>query len=92
MLFERATTQLQSDYTRYWGNKDFGYKESVTIYSEPPKRIDLVNFQPFLARKQGKPYPKQLETLGCEIWSLRSEVTGEPLERDWLKGCKELGY
>jgi len=51
-----------------------------------------VNFDPFLARKQGKPYPKQLEKLGCSIWKLRAEVSAEPLEKDWLKGCSELGY
>lgn len=92
MLFESATTQLQTRYSRYWGNKDYGYKYSVTIYGPSQKKLDLANFQPFLARKEGKPYPKQLESLGCEIWRLRTEVTGEPLEKDWLKGCAALGY
>jgi hypothetical protein len=92
MLFESATMQLQSRYSRYWGYKDYGYKYSVTIYGPSRKKLDLANFQPFLARKEGKPYPSQVERLGCEIWRLRTEVTGEPLEKDWLKGCAALGY
>lgn len=92
LLFEPATTQLQPAYSRYWGNKDFGYKYTVTIYGQPQKELELINFQPFLARKEGKPYPKQLERLGCSIWRLRAEVSGEPLEKDWVKGCAELGY
>jgi hypothetical protein len=92
LLFEPATMQLQAKYLDYWGGKDFGYKYSVTIYDKSMKDLELVNFQPFLARQNRKPYPKQLEKLGCEIWKLRTEVTGEPLEKDWLKGCAELGY
>jgi hypothetical protein len=93
ILFEPATAQLQPRYVRYWGNKDFGYKYTVTIHGKSEEQhMELVNFQPFLAGAKGKPYPAQLEKLGCEIWRLRAEVTGEPLEKDWLKGCAELGY
>ena len=92
VLYDTATIQLQANYSRNWGYKDFGYKYTVTISGQSGKRLELVNFQPFLARKEGKPYPKQLERLGCSIWRLRAEVSGEALEKDWLNGCKELGY
>lgn len=92
LLSEPATRQLLPEYSRYWGNKDFGYKYEVTIDGSSQRHLELVNFQPFLARKEGKPYPKQLEKLGCSIWKLRAEVTGESLEKDWVKGCTELGY
>jgi len=92
LLADPATDQLSPEYSRYWGNKDFGYEYDVTISDASHKQIKLVNFDPFLARKQGKPYPKQLEKLGCSIWKLRAEVSAEPLEKDWLKGCSELGY
>lgn len=92
LLSDPATAQLRPEYSRYWGNKDFGYKYNVAISAPSQKQLELVNFQPFLARKEGKPYPKQLEKLGCSIWKLRVEVSGEPLEKDWLKGCAELGY
>jgi hypothetical protein len=59
---------------------------------EKKQVIELENFQPFAARKQNKPYPPQLENLGCMIWKIRIEVTGEPLEKDWLRGCADLGY
>jgi hypothetical protein len=92
LLADAETARLLPEYSRFWGNKDFGYKYDVAISSPSPKQLKLVNFQPFLARKEGKPYPKQLEKLGCHIWKLRTEVSGEPLEKDWLKGCAELGY
>lgn len=92
LLADPATAQLQPKYSRYWGGKDFGFKYDVTSKSPKKQVIKLVNFQPFLARKEGKPYPKQVETLGCTIWRLRAEVSGEPLEKDWLIGCAELGY
>jgi hypothetical protein len=92
LLSDDAIGKLEPEYSRYWGNKDFGYKYSVTISGPTHKQIELENFQPFLARKEGKPYPKQLEKLGCSFWRLREEVSGEPLEKNWLKGCTELGY
>jgi hypothetical protein len=92
LLSEPATGELAPEYSRYWGNKDFGYKYDIAISNAPAKHIELENFQPFLARQKGKPYPKQLEKLGCAIWKLRAEVSGEPLEHNWLKGCAELGY
>ncbi len=52
----------------------------------------LVNFQPFLARQKKKPYPIDIEKLGCTIWELRAEVIGEPLEKDYLGGCRTWGY
>ncbi len=93
LLTDPATAILESKYSRNWGNKDFGYKFDITVAKNSERKLlELENFQPFLARKQGKPYPRQLEKLGCSIWKLRLEVTGEPLEKDWLKGCAELGY
>jgi hypothetical protein len=92
LLHEPGTVQLQPEYSSFWGNKDFGYKYEITISGSTKKQIELVNFQPFLARKEGKPYPKPLEKLGCSVWKLRAAVSGEPLEKDWLKGCAELGY
>jgi hypothetical protein len=92
LLSEPATMQLQPEYSRNWGNTDFGYKYAVTISGRSQKQVELVNFQPFLARKEGKPYPEQLERLGCSIWKLRAEVSGERLEKNWLQGCVELGY
>jgi len=92
LLAEPETAKLLPEYSSFWGNKDFGYKYEIAISGPTRKQLRLVNFQPFLARKEGKPYPKQLEKLGCSVWKLRSEVTGEPLEKDWLKGCAELGY
>jgi hypothetical protein len=92
LLADPDTAQLLPKYSSYWGNKDFGYKYEITISNSSRKQLELVNFQPFLARKEGKPYPKQLEKLGCSVWKLRAEVSSEPLEKDWLKGCSELGY
>lgn len=92
LLADTGTAQLLPEYSSFWGNKDFGYTYEITISGPSQKQLKLVNFQPFLARKEGKPYPKQLEKLGCAVWKLRTEVSGEPLEKDWLKGCAELGY
>lgn len=93
LLAESATRQLESEYPGYWGNKDFGFQYDITIFDPGQgQHIALLNFQPFLARKEGKPYPPQVEKLGCSIWKLRSEVSGEPLEKDWLSGCAQLGY
>ena len=93
LLTEPATGALAKRYVRYWGNKDFGYEYRVSnVASEKKQVIELENFQPFAARKQDKPYPSQLEKLGCMIWKIRIEVTGEPLEKDWLRGCADLGY
>ena len=93
LLTDPATAALAPKYLRHWGDKDFGHKWDITISKDSEKKlIELENFQPFLARKLGKPYPRQLEKLGCSTWKLRVEVTGEPLERQWLRGCQELGY
>jgi hypothetical protein len=92
LLADPSTAQLLPEYSSFWGNKDFGYRYEITIFGPSRKQLRLVNFQPFPARKEGKPYPKQLEKLGCAMWKLRNEVSGEPLEKDWLKGCAELGY
>lgn len=93
LLLNSGTTALAGRYERFWGNKDFGFEYRVSnLASGKEQVIDLENFQPFLARKQNKPYPPELEKLGCRIWRIRAEVTGEPLERDWLSGCAKLGY
>jgi hypothetical protein len=84
---------LAPKYERYWGNIDFGQSWEITIaQNENKKSIILENFQPFLARTKKKPYPAELEKLGCLIWELRTKVTGEPLERNYVAGCQELGY
>ncbi len=92
LLADKDTAPLLPEYSSFWGNKDFGYIYEITISEPSRKQLKLVNFNPFLARKEGKPYPKQLEKLGCSVWRLRTEVSGEPLEKNWLKGCAELGY
>jgi hypothetical protein len=77
-------------------NKDFGQTWQVTIgQGDGKKSIILENFEPFLARTKKKPYPSDLEKLGCLVWELRTKVTGEALERDYVGGtggCQELGY
>jgi hypothetical protein len=93
LLIDPSTGALAKRYERYWGNKDFGYEYRVSNLASGKKQIiELENFQPFAARKQNKSYPPQLEKLGCLIWKIRAEVTGEPLEKDWLRGCVDLGY
>ena len=93
LLTDPGTSGLQPKYSRDWGNKDFGSKYHITIFrSSENQVVELTNFQPFLARKQGKPYPSQVEKIGCFVWKLRAEVSDEPLEKDWLGGCKKLGY
>ena len=90
LLTDTATGKLQPEYAWYWGNKDYGYRYDITIFDS--SRIALVNFQPFLRRKEGKSSPPQLEKFGCTVWKLRAEVSDEPLEKDWLAGCAKLGY
>jgi hypothetical protein len=87
------TQRLEPKYEQSWGNKDFGSEWRVTIgQGESKKTVVLENFQPFLARSKKKPYPEEIEKLGCIVWKLRTEVTGEPLERNYLRGCQDLGY
>jgi len=87
------TQRLEPKYEQSWGNKDFGSEWRVTIgQGESKKTVILENFQPFLARSKKKPYPEEIEKLGCIVWKLRTEVTGEPLERNYLRGCQDLGY
>jgi hypothetical protein len=84
---------LDAKYKRYWGNIDFGQTWQITIVQGgSQKSVVLENFQPFLARTKKKPYPTELEKLGCLVWKLRTKVTGEPLERNYVAGCRELGY
>jgi hypothetical protein len=82
---------LKNDYSRYWRNRDFGYEWKITIPSQN-RVIDLTNFQPFMAQERKKPYPAQLVKLGCSIWRLRVDVSDERLEKNWLRGCEELGF
>jgi hypothetical protein len=83
---------LDPKYERYWGNVDFGREWEISIArNDQTKSIVLENFQPFLARTKKQPYPAELEKLGCLIWELRTEVTGEPLETNWVAGCRKLG-
>ena len=84
---------LDGKYERYWGNKDFGQTWQITIsQGDSQKSMVLENFQPFLARVKKKPYPADLEKLGCLVWTLRTKVTGEPLEQNYVAGCRKLGY
>ncbi len=84
---------LDAKYERYWGNIDFGQTWQITIaQGSSQKSMILENFQPFLARTKKKPYPAELERLGCLVWKLRTKVTGEPLERNYVAGCRGLGY
>lgn len=93
VLSPSRTQGLDPKYERNWGNIDFGNEWEVTIGQDDSKKtIVLENFQPFLARTKKKPYPAEVEQLGCIIWELRQKVTGEPLERNYLSGCRELGY
>jgi hypothetical protein len=92
-LSSSKVQHLGSKYERYWGNIDFGETWQITIaQGGSQKSIVLENFQPFLARTKKKPYPAELEKLGCRIWELRTKVTGEPLERNYVTGCQKLGY
>jgi hypothetical protein len=87
------TRDLASKYERYWGNIDFGNQWEITIgQGNGKKTITLVNFQPFLARSKKQPYPAEIENLGCMIWELRRNVFNEPLDKDYIRGCREWGY
>ena len=96
LLGSSKVQQLDPEYNRYWGNKDFGHTWQMMIaQGDNKKSIVLENFEPFLARTKKKPYPVEIEQLGCRVWELRTKVTGEPLERNYLGGkggCRELGY
>jgi len=82
-----------SRYERNWGNIDFGDEWEITVgQGSDKKAITLVNFRPFLARDKKKPYPRDIEKLGCTVWELRAEVLNEPLEKDYASGCKNWGY
>jgi len=92
-LRSAGVQRLEPRYERSWGNIDFGQTWNITIGDGPnEKSILLFNFQPFLARSKKKPYPQELEKLGCIVWDLRTRVTGEQLERDYVTGCRKLGY
>jgi hypothetical protein len=92
-LTSSKVQHLDPKYERYWGNIDFGYEWQITVAANDQKKsIVLDDFQPFLARIKNKPYPAEIEKLGCLIWELRTEVTGEPLEKNWVAGCRKLGY
>jgi hypothetical protein len=96
LLGSPKVQHLDSEYRRYWGNKDFGQTWQITIgQGDNKKSIVLENFEPFLARSKKKPYPVEIEKLGCVVWEMRTKVTGEPLERNYVGGtggCRELGY
>lgn len=93
VLSPSMTQGLESRYDRYWGNRDFGNEWQITIgQGDSKKTIVLRNFQLFLARTKKKPYPTEVEQLGCIVWELREKVTGEPLERNYVPGCRDLGY
>ena|SRR5258708_2612369 len=92
-LAPSRTEKWDSKYERYWGNKDFGDEWEITVgQGRDKKEITLVNFRPFLAREKRKPYPGDIEKLACTIWELRMKVLDEPLERNYVGGCKDWGY
>jgi hypothetical protein len=33
-----------------------------------------------------------MEKMACAIWELRAQMLGEPFERNYIGGCKALGY
>ena len=93
LLDADATRKLNEQYKRSWGAKDFSTEWRISITAGGRRReMDLVNFQPFLAREKHESYPPQLERLGCSIWRLRVEVTGEPLDRNYVAGCQKLSF
>jgi hypothetical protein len=84
---------LNDEYDRNWGAVDFSTKLVITVSQEQNrKKITLVNFQPFLARRKKQPYPAEIEKLGCIIWELRTNVFKEPPDKDYVRGCQEWGY
>jgi hypothetical protein len=84
---------LESKYERCWGNKDFGIESVITLGpGNARKTVTLTNFRWFLARQKTQPYPVEMEKIACAIWGLGTEVLGEPLERNYVGGCKALGY
>ena len=84
---------LHDEYDRNWGAVDFATKLSIAVNQEQNRKtITLVNFQPFLARNRKQPYPAEIEKLGCIIWELRAGVFREPLDKDYVRGCREWGY
>ena len=92
-LSPSRTQNWDSKYARFWGNKDFGDEWTITLGDgNQKKEIRLVNFRPFLARVKKRPYPTDIEKLGCTIWELRAKVVAEPLEKDYLSGCRNWVY
>jgi hypothetical protein len=93
LLTPSRVQNWDSRYERYWGNVDFGDEWEITVgQGSDKKAITLVNFRPFLAREKNKPYPRDIEKLGCTVWELRADVLHEPLEKDYASGCKNWGY
>ncbi len=92
-LAPARTEKWDDKYDRFWGCKDCGSAWEIAVGQGKEKKIiALTNFQPFLAREQKKPYPADIEKLGCTIWQLRAKVVNEPYEMDYLGGCKSIGY
>jgi hypothetical protein len=92
-LSPSRTRTWDSTYERYWGNKDYGDEWVITVgQGTEKKEVTLVNFRPYLAREKKKPYPTDIEKLGCTIWELRASVLGEHLERNYVEVCKDWGY
>jgi hypothetical protein len=92
-LAPARTEKWDDKYERFWGGKDFGSAWEIVVgQGKEKKTITLVNFQPFLARQQKKPYPADIEKLGCTIWQLRTKVVNEKYDIDYLSGCKRIGY
>jgi hypothetical protein len=93
LLTPSKIQSLNAEYERNWGAPDFSTKLVITIgHGQTGKTVTLVNFQPFLARRKKQPYPVEVEKLGCMIWELRTSVFKEPPDKDYVRGCRDLGY
>jgi hypothetical protein len=92
-LTPARTEKWDDKYERFWGCKDCGSAWEIAVgQGKEKKTVALTNFQPFLAREQKKPYPADIEKLGCIIWEQRARVVNEPYDMDYLSGCKSIGY
>jgi hypothetical protein len=93
LLMPSKIQNLNDEYERNWGAPDFSTKLVITIgQGQTGKTVTLVNFQPFLARSKKQAYPVEIVKLGCMIWELRTSVFKEPPDKDYVRGCRELGF
>jgi hypothetical protein len=61
-----------------------------------PSTVGVTSFALFFSKTFSRfglvpkrsPNPEEIEKLGCIVWKLRTEVTGEPLERYYLQAVR----